>query len=38
MLPGVKPYFPQTYRAAYTTDAKPAEATAACRKLLLAAG
>jgi WD40-like Beta Propeller Repeat len=38
VLPGVKPYFPQSYRAAYTTDAKPAEATAACRKLLLAAG
>jgi len=36
--PGVKPFFPQAYRAAYTTDAKVADAAAACRKLLLAAG
>lgn len=36
--PGVKPFFPQAYRAAYTTDAKVADTAAACRKLLLAAG
>lgn len=36
--PGVKPFFPAAYRAAYTTDAKVADAAAACRKLLLAAG
>ncbi len=36
--PGVKPFHPTSYRAAYTTDAKPAETAAACRKLLLAAG
>ena len=36
--PGVKPFFPQAYRAAYTTEAKVAETAAACRKLLLAAG
>ena len=36
--PGVKPFFPQAYRAAYTTDAKVAVVAAACRKLLLAAG
>lgn len=36
--PGVKPFFPQPYRAAYTIDAKVADAAAACRKLLLAAG
>ncbi len=35
---GVKRFFPQAYRAAYTTDDKVAEAAAACRKLLLAAG
>jgi Tol biopolymer transport system component len=36
--PGVKPFYPQAYRAAYTIATKPAETTAACRKLLLAAG
>jgi hypothetical protein len=36
--PGVKPFHPQSYRAAWTTAAKPAEAAAACRKLLIAAG
>ncbi|MES2788960.1 MAG: hypothetical protein V4719_05010 [Planctomycetota bacterium] len=36
--PGVKPFVPQAYRAAYTTDAKVAATAAACRKLLLAAG
>ncbi|MFN0017999.1 MAG: hypothetical protein ACKVP0_07060 [Pirellulaceae bacterium] len=36
--PGVKPFHPQSYRAAYTIATKPAETTAACRKLLLAAG
>ena len=36
--PGVKPFYPQAYRAAYTTETKPAETLAACRKLLLAAG
>lgn len=36
--PGVKPFHPTSYEASYTTDAKPAETAAACRKLLLAAG
>jgi Tol biopolymer transport system component len=36
--PGVKPFFPQSYRAAYTTAASPTETAAACRKLLIAAG
>ncbi len=36
--PGVKPFHPTAYEASYTTDAKPAETAAACRKLLLAAG
>ncbi|MGI8981136.1 MAG: hypothetical protein ACR2FY_18065 [Pirellulaceae bacterium] len=36
--PGVKSFHPTSYEASYTTDAKPAETAAACRKLLLAAG
>ena len=36
--PGVKPFHPRADEASYTTDAKPAETAAACRKLLLAAG
>jgi hypothetical protein len=36
--PGVKPFYPQAYRAAYTTDLKVPEASAACRKLLSGAG
>jgi hypothetical protein len=36
--PGVKPFYPEAYRAAYTTATKPAETAVACRKLLLAAG
>lgn len=36
--PGVKPFYPQAYRAAYTIETKPAETLDACRKLLLAAG
>lgn len=38
VMPGVKPFHPQVYQAAYTTDVKVADAAAACRKLLLAAG
>ena len=36
--PGVKSFHPNPREASYTTTAKPAEAAAACRKLLLAAG
>lgn len=36
--PGVKPFHPEAFDAAYTTDLKVAEAAEACRKLLLAAG
>ena len=32
--PGVKPFHPRADEASYTTDAKPAETAAACRKLL----
>ena len=35
---GGQPFHPQSYRAAYTIGTKPAETTAACRKLLMAAG
>lgn len=36
--PGVTPFHLQSYRAAYTIGTKPADTTAACRKLLMAAG
>lgn len=36
--PGVQPFHPQSYGAAYTIATRPADTTAACRKLLIAAG